>query len=98
MVEEVIEQYQKRISTGIMNEVIGDAVMMNSLPSKGTKRLKIYYASQVSVCPPTIVLFVNDASLSTEPYTRYLTGKIRSSFGFKGTPIHLIFRTREKEI
>lgn len=96
LVEEVLSEYKKRINTGLLNEVMGEAVMMNAPPSKGTQRMKIMYVSQVSVMPPTIVIFVNDSSLATDAYTRYLTGKLRNAFSFKGCPIKIIYRNKEK--
>ncbi len=96
-VKAVIEQYEKRITTGLLNEVVGNAVAMNTTPSKAGKHLKIFYASQVSVKPPTFLLFVNDDTLTAKPYTRYLEGKLRTAFGFEGTPIKIIYRTKENK-
>ena len=94
-VNEIMQEYEKRISTGLLNEVIGQAVSMNTPPSKNGRHLKIYYASQVSVKPPTIILFVNDISLTSKTYTRYLERKLREAFKFKGSPIKIIYRTKE---
>ena len=94
-VNEIMQEYEKRISTGLLNEVIGQAVSMNTPPSKNGRHLKIYYASQVSVKPPTIILFVNDISLTSKTYTRYLERKLREAFEFKGSPIKIIYRTKE---
>ncbi|MFA0816242.1 MAG: ribosome biogenesis GTPase Der [Anaerofustis sp.] len=93
----VIEQYERRIPTGLLNEVIGNAVSMNPTPSKGGRHLRIYYVSQVSVKPPSVVLFVNDETLSMQSYTRYLEGKIRETFSFEGTPIRILYRNKEKK-
>lgn len=95
---EVLGEYGKRINTGLMNEVIADAVTMNPTPSKAGRHMNILYVSQVSVKPPTFALFVNDPSLCTYTYTRYLEGKIRAAFGFVGSPLKLVYRERtEKE-
>ncbi len=96
LIEEVLAESHKRISTGLLNEVMADAVMMNNPPSKGTKRLNIMYVSQVEVHPITFVIFVNDPEIATDPYTRYLTGKIREAFEFKGCPIKIIYKKREQ--
>ena len=97
-VEEVLGFYEMRINTGLLNEVIANALSMNPAPSKGGRHLKIYYASQVSVKPPTVVLFVNDSSLRKKSYDRYLAGKLRDAFKFTGTPIRLVYRDKsEKE-
>ncbi len=70
---------------------------MNPTPSKGGRHLRIYYVSQVSVKPPSVVLFVNDETLSMQSYTRYLEGKIRETFSFEGTPIRILYRNKEKK-
>lgn len=95
-IESVLEEYSKRITTGVLNEIMGDAVMMNNPPVKGTKRMKIFYTSQVATNPPTFVIFVNDPALEQDSYTRYLIGKIRESFAFKGCPIKMIYRQRNE--
>ena len=77
-----------------MNDVISDAVRSNEPPSYNGKRLKVYYASQVAVAPPTIVLFVNNSNLLHFSYERYLENVLRKSFDFSGTPIKIL--TREK--
>ena len=93
-IEDVMEQASKRISTGILNDVIGEAVMLNQPPSDKGKRLKVYYATQIGVRPPTFAVFVNDLELFHFSYLRYLENKIRENFGFDGTP--LVFKRREK--
>ena len=93
-VQKVLLEYEKRVTTGLLNEVIGDAAMMSVAPSKGGRHMKIYYASQVSTKPPAFVIFVNDDTLATETYTKYLEGKLRSAFGFNGCPLKIIFRTK----
>ncbi|NLP46148.1 MAG: ribosome biogenesis GTPase Der [Epulopiscium sp.] len=92
---QVVAQNQTlRISTGLLNEVLYEAMTMNQPPSDKGKYLKIYYMTQVSVKPPTFVLFVNDKQLMHFSYERYIENQMREAFGFKGTPIHFI--TREK--
>ena len=81
-----------------MNEVITNAVRMQEPPSNNNgKRLKIYYASQVTVCPPTFVIFVNDASIMHFSYKRFLENCIRNTFDFSGTPIRLFIREKNNE-
>jgi GTP-binding protein len=96
-VDEVLENYSKRISTGLLNEVIANAVMMNPTPSKGGRHLKVFYASEVSVMPPTMILFVNDQTLTTRQYDRYLERKLRDAFDFTGSPIKIIYRERSRK-
>lgn len=94
----VSNEYAKRITTGTLNEVLGEAVLMNQPPADKGRRLKIYYATQGSIKPPTFILFVNDKKLIHFSYERYLENQIRQAFGFIGTPIRLIVRERnEKE-
>ncbi|MBQ7643139.1 MAG: ribosome biogenesis GTPase Der [Clostridia bacterium] len=93
---EVYANAQKRITTGTLNDVIGDAVRANEPPTKKGKRLKIYYATQDGVCPPSFVLFVNDAEAMHFSYKRYIENTIRSSFGFEGTPIRIFVRQKEE--
>lgn len=94
LIEEVHEYCTMRIQTNILNDVILDAQMMNPPKPHNGRQLKIYYASQVSVEPPTIVLFVNDPELLHFSYTRYLENRLREAFGFVGTPIHIIARKK----
>lgn len=93
-IDYVLEQSRKRLSTGVLNDVIGDAVMLNQPPSDKGKRLKIYYATQASVQPPTFIVFINDKELFHFSYQRYLENKIRESFGFDGTVIRIIAREK----
>jgi GTP-binding protein len=86
-----------RVSTGVLNDVISEAVAMNQPPSDKGKQLKINYATQVDVKPPTFVLFVNDKELMHFSYERYIENTIRSSFGFEGTPIRIIIREKSKQ-
>ncbi|QKS71079.1 ribosome biogenesis GTPase Der [Paenalkalicoccus suaedae] len=95
VVKEVSESHNLRVQTNVLNDVILDAVTMNPTPTDhGGRRLRINYATQVSVAPPTIVLFVNDPELMHFSYKRYLENKIREAFGFVGTPIHIIARKK----
>lgn len=87
--------YYTRIQTSLLNQVIQDAQMMNQTPDFNGGRLKIYYASQVSTAPPTFVLFVNNAEFMHFSYQRYLENKLRETFNFEGTPIHIICRTKK---
>ncbi len=96
-VEKVMTEYAKRISTGLLNEVMAEAVRMNNAPAKNGKFLKIYYVSQPAVKPPTVVLFVNDMTLATVQYTKYIEGKLRKAFGFEGSPINIIYRNRKND-
>jgi len=93
-IDYVIEQASRRIPTGLLNDVIGEAVMLNQPPSDKGKRLKVYYATQVGVRPPTFAIFVNSNELFHFSYQRYLENKIRENFGFEGTP--LVVKRREK--
>ena len=96
---EVCRVYQerlKRLPTAAVNSVVQQAVAAHNLPRSGTKQLKILYATQAEVNPPTFVFFVNDAKLIHFSYRRYLENKLRQSFGFTGTPLRLVFKTRSE--
>lgn len=94
--ERAWQESRKRIATGILNQVVNEAQMLSPPPSGSRgKRLRIYYSTQVSVAPPTFVLFVNDSRLLVPTYKVYLERKIREAFGFRGSPIRLIMRTKE---
>lgn len=97
LIKYVANQNAMRISTGVLNDIISDAVMMNQPPIEKGKRLKIFYATQVSTKPPTFVLFVNDAEAMHFSYERYLENQLRSRFGFEGTPIRFIYRSRDED-
>ncbi len=97
MIKNAVEQNNKRISTGLLNDVINEAIAMVQPPSDKGKRLKIYYATQASVKPPTFVLFVNNAELAHYSYVRYLENQLRAKFGFEGTPIKFIVREKTKK-
>lgn len=96
MINSAYEENRKRISTGLLNDVINEAIAMVQPPSDKGKRLKIYYATQAAVSPPTFVLFVNNAELAHYSYVRYLENQIRAKFGFEGTPIKFIVREKSK--
>ena len=94
-IEMVIENQTLRVATGVLNEIMAEAVALQQPPSDKGKRLKLYYITQVSVKPPTFVIFVNDKQLMHFSYTRYLENKIRDTFGFKGTSLKFIIRERK---
>ena len=96
-VDAVYAQALRRIATGQLNDTVREAVMMNDPPSDKGKSLKIYYATQVSVQPPTFIIFVNDMDILHFSYERYLENYFRKTFGFEGTPIRLFFRNRKKD-
>ena len=83
--------------SGVLNEIITEAVAMQQPPTDKGRRLKIFYTTQVSVKPPTFVIFVNDKKLMHFSYLRYLENRIRDAFGFEGTAIHFIVRQRKEE-
>jgi len=91
---EVYQERLKRPATTLVNDVVEQALSSHPLPRKGTKQLKVFYATQIGVNPPTLVFFVNDARLIHFSYRRYLENKLRQAFGFGGTPLRLIFKTR----
>ena len=97
-VEVVIQNQNLRVKTGVLNEIMSEAVVMQQPPTDKGKRLKLYYITQVSVKPPTFVIFVNDKELFHFSYQRYIENKIREAFGFSGTSIRILIRERaEKE-
>ena len=95
-IDMVLENQTLRIQTGVLNEIMTEAVAMQQPPSDKGKRLKLFYMTQVSVKPPTFVVFINDRQLMHFSYTRYLENQIRNTFGFRGTPIHIIARERKE--
>ena len=97
LIQEVYHNARKRIATSVLNDVFLDAQAMNPTTTFNGGRLKIYYVNQVSVCPPTFVLFVNDPEYLHFSYKRYLENRIREAFGFKGTPLRFIIRERKGE-
>ncbi|MBQ8095461.1 MAG: ribosome biogenesis GTPase Der [Clostridia bacterium] len=94
----VYEQAQRRITTGLLNDVLADATGALQPPTIMGKKLKIYYATQQSVAPPTFVLFVNDEALMHFSYQRYLENTFRKSFGFEGTPLRFVLRQKERKV
>ena len=97
MVDVALENNSLRVATGVLNEIVSEAVAMQQPPSDKGKRLKIYYATQVSVKPPTFVIFVNDNKLMHVSYVRYLENRIRDAFGFQGTSLKFIIRERKEK-
>ncbi len=94
-IDAVIENHAMRIATGVLNEILSEAVAMKQPPSDKGKRLRLYYITQVSVKPPTFVIFINDKELTHFSYTRYIENQIRETFGFRGTPLRFIYRERK---
>ena len=92
LIDAVIENCALRVQTGVLNEILTEAMAMKQPPSDKGKRLRIYYITQVSVKPPTFVMFVNDKKLTHFSYTRYIENQIRTTFGFRGTPVRFIYR------
>lgn len=97
LVKYVAEQQSMRIKTSVLNELIRDAVSVNPPPTKKGKQLKILFVTQVSIIPPTFIIFVNDPELMHFSYLRFLENRLRESFGFEGTPLRLIVRARKEE-
>ena len=95
LLDTVIQNHQLRIATGVLNEIMMEAVAMQQPPTDKGKRLKLFYITQVSVKPPTFVIFVNDKKLMHFSYQRYIENKIREAFGFAGTPIRIFIRERK---
>ena len=97
LIDMVYENHSMRIQTGVLNEIMADAVAMQQPPADKGKRLRLFYITQASVKPPTFVIFVNYKELMHFSYTRYIENKIREAFGFRGTPLHFIIRERGEE-
>ena len=95
LIQEAYLNSHKRVQTSVLNDVLVDAQAINPTTTFNGGRLKIFYANQVSICPPTFVLFVNDPQYMHFSYKRYLENRLRESFGFEGTPIHIICRKRD---
>ena len=95
--EAAAQEAQRRITTGLLNQVITEAIALNSPPTNKGRGMKVYYSTQVRVGPPTFVLFANDPGLASQSYTRYLHNKLREAFGFEGTPIRVLFRERREK-
>ena len=97
LIDVVIENQSLRIQTGVLNEIITEACALNQPPSDKGKKLKIFYATQIKVKPPTFVIFVNDKKLMHFSYLRYLENKIREAFGFEGTSLKFFVRERKEK-
>lgn len=97
LIDTISENHSMRIQTGVLNEIMAEAVAMQQPPTDKGKRLRLYYITQVSVKPPTFVIFVNYKELMHFSYTRYIENKIREAFGFRGTPLKFIIRERGEE-
>ena len=93
----VAEQNAMRISTSVLNQVVEDAIAINPPPTEKGQRLKILYATQVKIKPPTFVIFVNEPEIMHFSYQRYLENKLREAFGFEGTPLQMIIRGKNEE-
>ncbi len=96
-IDTVMQNHALRVATGVLNDILYDAMAMNQPPSDKGKRLKIYYMTQIAIKPPTFILFVNDKQLMHFSYRRYIENQIRETFGFKGTPLHFIIRERKEK-
>ena len=97
LIDMIIENQSMRIATGVLNEILAEAVAMQQPPSDKGRRLKVFYMTQISVKPPTFVVFVNDKKLMHYSYTRYIENQIRNAFGFRGTPLRFIIRERKED-
>jgi GTP-binding protein len=97
LINYVAEQHAQRVKTAQLNQLVEDAVAVTPPPAKKGKQLKIFYMTQIRVKPPTFAVFVNDQELAHFSYLRYLENKLRETFGFEGTPIRLLVRTRSKK-
>lgn len=95
LIDAVYENHAMRVATGVLNEILTEAVALQQPPSDKGKRLRLYYMTQVAVKPPTFVIFVNDKELMHFSYTRYIENQIREAFGFRGTPLKFIIRERK---
>ncbi len=96
LIDVVSENHSMRVATGVLNEIMAEAVALQQPPSDKGKRLRLYYITQAAVKPPTFVIFVNDKELMHFSYTRYLENQIRETFGFMGTPLRFIIRERKE--
>lgn len=96
LIDMASENHAMRVATGVLNEIMSEAVALQQPPSDKGKRLKLFYITQVGVKPPAFVIFVNDKELMHFSYTRYIENKIREAFGFRGTPLKFIIRERKE--
>jgi GTP-binding protein len=97
LIDVVISYHAMRVQTGVLNEILAEATAMVEPPQDKGKRLRLYYMTQVSVKPPTFVIFVNNKELAHFSYIRYLENKLREAFRFTGTPIKIIIRERKEK-
>lgn len=97
IIDVVIDNHALRVGTGVLNEILTEAVAMQEPPSDKGKKLRLYYMTEVSVKPPTFVIFVNDKNLSHFSYVRYIENRVRDAFGFRGTPLRFIIRERKEK-
>ncbi len=97
VIEVVIENHSLRISTGVLNDILTEAVALQQPPTDKGRRLKIFYMTEIKVKPPTFVIFVNSKKLMHYSYTRYLENRLRDAFGFSGTPLKFIIRERKED-
>ncbi len=97
VIDVVVQNHSLRISTGVLNEILAEALALQQPPSDKGRRLKVYYMTQVGIKPPTFVVFVNDKKLMHFSYIRYLENKLREAFGFSGTPLKFIIRERREK-
>ncbi len=95
LIDVVIENNSLRVGTGVLNEIMSEAVAMQQPPNDKGKILRLYYITQVAVKPPTFVIFVNDKELAHFSYIRYIENRIRDSFGFRGTSLKFLIRERK---
>ena len=96
-VDQVYENACRRVATGVLNDVVADALTAHEPPAQGGRRPRFYYTTQVSVKPPTFVFFVNDPDIVHFSYMRYMENHLRKSFALEGTPIRMILRKRKKD-
>ena len=96
-IDMVSENHAMRVATGVLNEIMAEAVALQQPPTDKGRRLRLYYITQVAVKPPTFVIFVNDKELMHFSYTRYIENQIRETFGFRGTPLRFIIRERKEK-
>ena len=97
IIDKVYQNASRRVTTGVLNEVISEAVAMNEPPSPGGRRLKIFYTTEAETNPPKFVVFVNDETLVHFSYKRYLENCLRKAFDFSGTPIRLAFNSKKED-
>lgn len=95
-IDMVLANQSMRVATGVLNEIMAEAVALQQPPTDKGKRLRLFYITQVAVKPPTFVIFVNDKQLMHFSYTRYIENRIRDAFGFRGTSLKFIIRERKE--